>query len=124
MFGVSGLRTSSPSTWAMGLLAVVLAGCGGAPAATDPSDPPDPTRRAATLAPAPTPRATAAPTTSATESSGSMDSGADWPVQVQVTLSPGRFVDEFADGSFSSTGKARNCGNYSFAPNGFFLGFP
>ena len=53
-----------------------------------------------------------------------MDSGSDWPVQVDVTLSPGRFVDEFADGSFSSSGRARNCGNYSFAPDAFSLGFP
>jgi hypothetical protein len=53
-----------------------------------------------------------------------MDSGADWPTTVDVTLSPGRHVDEFAEGSFSSSGPARICGNYSFAPNSFNLEFP
>jgi hypothetical protein len=53
-----------------------------------------------------------------------MDSGPDWPTTVDVTLSPGQYVDEFAEGSFSSAGPTRICGNYSFAPNSFNLEFP
>jgi hypothetical protein len=53
-----------------------------------------------------------------------MDSGAGWPTQVDVTLSPGRYIYTYANGSFSSSASARICGRYSFAPGGFDFGFP
>ena len=53
-----------------------------------------------------------------------MDSGNDWPTTVSTTLSPGKFVDEFATGGFTSTGTARECGPNIIFPSGFLFGFP
>ena len=43
---------------------------------------------------------------------------------MDVTLSSGQFVDEFATGNFTSAATARSCGSTVFLPGGFLFGFP
>ena len=109
------------------LLTLLLAGCTGAPVGTPTGTPTHGTPTAAvTNEPEPTP--VIEPTTSVSPGATdeSSDSGNDWPATVTADLSPGIFVNEFANGSFTSSGPATACGNAfpSLFPRGWDMDFP
>lgn len=109
----------------LGVVLAVLTACGGSAATFAPTARPNPTEApVTTFLPITTPEFTFGPLPSLPGSTASMDSGNDWPATVQTTLSPGRFVNEFANGSFTDSATARECGNDFLYPNGFGFGFP
>jgi hypothetical protein len=76
------------------------------------------------LEPDTTPEASAITPAGPTDSSATLDTGLDWPTTVEVALSTGTYVNEFADGHFTSAATASQCGPSVLFPNGFLLGFP
>ena len=115
-----------PTVAILALTLVLSVGCAaGLPAAT-PTTKPNQTVAAATLEPETTP--VIEPSTSAAPgaTAESSDSGTGWPTTVSAVLGPGIYVNEFANGSFGSTGPARACGNAfpSLFPRGFDFEFP
>ncbi|MEP7361263.1 MAG: hypothetical protein ABI744_06770 [Chloroflexota bacterium] len=99
----------------------VILGCGGAgaPATTTPE--PTATQDPSSVQPT-TPEITAPASAGPTDSA--LDSGIAWPTTVETTLSSGIYVDEFAQGSFSSSAPARLCGPSFIFPSGFLFEFP
>ncbi len=119
--------------WSVAALAalLVVTACGGAPAATPartltlPTLRPNPTEPpVTTFLPITTPEFTFGPLPTLDDSTGSLDNGNDWPTTVSTTLSPGKFTQEFANGSFTDAGPARECGPNLIYPTGFLFGFP
>ena len=108
----------------LALSLAVISGCGGAPPVVTPTARPTETEDVSTVAPNPTTAEPAATPVAPTDSTGLMDPAVDWPTTVTVTLSTGRFVDEFAQGTFTSARTARNCENDMLSPRGFGFGFP
>ncbi len=110
---------------AVALALVTLNACGGQPSVATP-----------TIAePAPTEEPTNEPqstpvnepsTPASPAATGEADSGNDWPTSVTADLNPGIYVNEFANGSFTSAGPATACGNAfpSLFPRAFNLYFP
>jgi len=108
----------------LGLLLVVITACGAAAPVTTPTAQPKQTEQVSSVQPVTTPETTVAPPAGATDSTASLDTGTDWPTTVDVTLSTGIYTKEFADGTFTSAGTARQCGTTELSPGGFVFGFP
>jgi hypothetical protein len=103
---------------------VLMTACAGAPPAPTTNAPPNPTQRVSTPAAVGTPETTGAPPAASSGSADTLDTGLDWPTTVNTTLSTGTYEKEFAEGSFSSSANASQCGPTVLFPNGFLFGFP
>ena len=108
----------------LAVLLVVIAACGAAAPVTTPTAQPNETEDVSSFQPVTTPETTVAPPAGPTDSTASLDSGLDWPTTVDATMSTGIYDKEFADGEFTSTATARQCGTSAFLPGGFEFGFP
>lgn len=108
----------------LAVLLVVITACGAAAPVTTPTAQPNETEDVSSFQPVTTPETTAAPPAGPTDSTTSLDTGLDWPTTVDATLSTGIYVDEFADGNFTSAATARQCGTNVLFPRGFLFGFP
>jgi hypothetical protein len=119
------MRADMTLALALGLALVTLNACGGQPPAatpriTEPAPTEEPTNEPeSTPVNEPSTPASPAPT-------GASDSGNDWPATVTADLNPGIYVNEFANGSFTSSGPATACGNAfpSLFPRGWDMYFP
>ena len=108
----------------LAVLLVVITACGATPSVTTPPAQPNATEHVSSFQPETTPETTYAPPAGPTDSPGSLDTGLDWPTTVNTTLSTGIYKDEYADGTFTSTATARQCGSGVISPRGFLFGFP
>ncbi len=107
------------------VLALTLAvGCAAGTANPTPTTQPDQTDEPSTFEPEATPEASATTPTGPTDPSATLDTGLDWPTTVNAALSTGTYIDEFADGQFTSAATASQCGPSVLFPSGFLLGFP
>ena len=120
----SRVMTAGRSVGSVAVAVLLVIGCGGGPAAT--SRVPDATPAPPTTPPAETtPQAEITPSPVSTDNSSTiLDAGTGWSTTVEVTLSTGIYTDEFAEGSFTSTGATRLCGTTMFFPSGFLYEFP
>lgn len=120
------MRSGVTLALAVCLTLVTLNACSGQlPSAQPTITEPGPTDELFTNEPRSTP--VIEPSTSAAPgATDKSDSGTGWPTTVSADLSPGIYVNEFANGSFGSTGPARACGNAfpSLFPRGFHFYFP
>jgi hypothetical protein len=117
------LHRSLYPVFVLALTLEVSVGCAAGTANSTPTAPPDQTDEPSIFEPEATPEATAT-TAAPTDAEATSDTGLNWPTTVTATLSTGTYVDEFADGQFTSAATASQCGPSVLFPNGFLLGFP